>query len=442
MTIPSLQYISEPQQSSLFFTTELNDIIAKMSSALGDKTLINIYPDATFKGWGLPNGIATIAKQEDAILLPTLLRDVGCGFLLFKIDLNSHPKDWQQKIGTIIVNLLGQKINLDLATVNNILFAGPTALANITNIKSDLTKFYHQKFKVSTNIQLSKQELELLRNELGIVTNTIELKAILSIVNNKPLVDCGINERSIIGFIHTGTEVFGKMLADKFLLKIIKFADGNGLFSLEDIKQAIFGVPINTALGSEYYEWLKMAMNYTLANRYLVFHQLKEQLETAFPCKISIINDVVHCGVLEEFYHQEKMVKTFRGIQSIYDSDDNIQDTNKSLRLLAGQRETISALVIGSTNSDQYFNFFSHGISSNILDGYDYRQHFSNKEITNYMEIAREVFYNTTPNYEHCLPYTYNLISSLEYFDKIKLTESLAILKPLVNIQSTIMQNK
>jgi len=201
----------------------------------------------------------------------------------------------------------------------------------------------------------------------------------------------------------------------------------NILFSHSEFDEGIFGIPLNTELGFEYYQWLKAAMNYSLVNRYHVYLTVKNKLETNMPCKVSMLNDVIHCGVTEDYYQGKHIVKAFRGVQSIY------QDT---IRLLAGQRESITALITGAENANDYYNMCAHGTSYNSLAGYDYAKYLGTKESNTYLALAKQTFYNSEPIYEKCLAYTHNLLASLEYFQKIGLAEPIALLAPQVNVQN------
>jgi len=44
--------------------------------------------------------------------------------------------------------------------------------------------------------------------------------------------------------------------------------------------------------------------------------------------------------------------------------------------------------------------------------------------------------YNTEPKFDQCIPYTFNLLTSLKYFHEYNKINPLAILQPLINIQS------
>lgn len=266
------------------------------------------------------------------------------------------------------------------------------------------------------------------------VTNTVELRTLLNIQNSELLKKCNIQQDALIGFIHSGCLLFPGILAQKFIYRIAEYAENNSLFSLDQIKQGIFGVPINSMLGSEYSQWLYAAMNYALVSRYCVFKLIKKVIENTFPCKLTLINDNMHAGLFEKKINNEKIIYSVRGVQNIFKT--TALSPNRALTLLAGQRETVAALVTGGERISDYLNWVCHGTGYRIVECYDYAGYFTHAEIEQYLRLAQTTFYNSLPCHEACLPYTYNLNASLDYFNKIGLAKTVAHLAPLVNIQS------
>jgi hypothetical protein len=161
---------------------------------------------------------------------------------------------------------------------------------------------------------------------------------------------------------------------------------------------------------------------------------IRKLLEDEFPCKVSILRDSIHCGVLEDEKFDSKRIVAFRGVQSIHGSD--AIRSNLSLTLLAGHRETISALVTGTQQTKDFYNLVSHGTSWNIFDDADfYLTAFSKEQQSKYLSLVNRAFFNTQPDSRLCLPYTYNLLSTVEYLSKIGLLELICILSPIINIQ-------
>ena len=438
----ALQYFSETKDYRFFFTDYLQNKVSRLHEALGTSIKLGLYPDAVLKSNGLPTGIACIAKTEDAMLLPLILRDPGCGYLTFKLDFYAAiEENWHLSVGSSlaeIIQAVGSPLkkalikNIDL---NEVITKGLAAL-NLTS--AEMAFFSNPSFDIGADkLALSAEETRLLTEELVSVTNTVEIRTVQAIQDRTIAKSYSIKQNDCIGFIHTGSEFFPQILGKRFVAKIAKYAEKNGFFSFEEILSGIFGVPLNTSLGQEYALWLKAAMNYAVVNRYLVYQLLKQFLETQLPCRVSLINDNMHAGLFSKKMNNKAISYATRGVQNIFKAGTAYSPL--SLTLLAGQRETIAALITGGENADEYGNLISHGTGCHIRPYYDYAAHFTTAELDHYLALAKKTFYNTTPNFSEAIPFTFNLLNSLEYFQKIKLARLIAHLAPLINIQSALL---
>jgi hypothetical protein len=421
----SLRYLIPSDHPQDFFSLELIEIVTDLNSALQFNKNIIIFPDAISKDNGLPNGIAIIADKSASMLLPMILRDPGCGFLQFKITLSSQQQpDWHDiggRLDTLInhtSNVEKQKLlnlNLNPTSLNNILLHGLTAL---DMQEKELPLFMDTAFTVDNQLKLTATEMDIIQNDIFTLTNTIELKKFSTHAKTS-------NE--VFGFIHTGTQVFPNLISKRYAQRIFQASQQH--FAQEAINKGIFGVKANSSLGYEYHQLLNMAMNFALVNRYYLFLLVKNFLTQHLKCEVSIINDSIHAGIFSD-----KIVGAItitRGVQHFN------QHAPDQLRLIAGQRETISALVTKSDNTNTYFDMVAHGTNNNIDKNSDYTQHLDNITIENYLKLSKEAFYNSTPNFADCMPHTYNLMNSLSYFEAIGLAKTVCYLNPLINIQAT-----
>lgn len=419
-TSASVSYLSKKEHAKCFFTEKLKQVVSEMGSKLNSATQINVYPDATLKTNKLPTGIACVAKPEDSILLPNLLRDPGCGFLIFKIDFTEAvDANYQIAAGKLLETIINDKNSLpanefSMAQWKAILIQGLHAL-DLTDTELDLCtdKVFEPLLDC---IDLSNDELEMLKVDFLSVTNSVEIRKPFNITNTS----FGINENSLIGFIHTGSFAFPEILGRRFVYRIAEYADINNLFTIDDIKAGIYGVKFESDLGKEYYSWVRAGMNYALVNRYSIFQRIKLMFEETFSCTITLLNDTVHAGV----FNKDESIHSVRGAQPI---------TKNTLRIIAGQRETIAALVANFSNEG---GFIPHGTGYHVKEDFNYNEKFSDPEANQYLEFAINTFYNSIPEYDNCLTFTFNLLATLDYLRDTGVCQSIALLAPYINIQS------
>jgi hypothetical protein len=380
-----------------------------METVLGPNVSLWIYPDATLKTNKLPTGIVYFSASEDMLLFPAVLRDPGCGFLSFNIEPKKTLTRENYYQITKLLDELGNKRQKIPSTI-------------------ELDTILYSPMPVDKKIVvLTADETDILVKDYMMLTNTIEIKKYHQVENVALLKANHIDPNNLFGFIHSGCFMFPRLLEKRFATRICDYAMDNQLSTLDKIREAIVGVPMNSPLGYEYQQWVNAAMNYAIASRHSLYAAVKEILEKNFDCRITMINDNLHAGL---FCHDNHTFCS-RGVQRI--------EKNK-LTLIAGQRETMAALVEGGSECERYHNMIAHGVGFFIRDNYDYSKHFSAEELQTYQRMAKEVVYNTAPQYQECIPFTYNLLASLKDFENIKLAKIVSLLAPIINVQSDLLQ--
>ena len=429
-----IKFYMYPEKQGLFFEQPLVSMINSLQSALTPDDHMAIFPEAMLKTPGLPNGLAVTSPFEKAILLPTLLRDPGCGFLLFKIKFNQlMPTGWQHTMGAALHELMNAQPNaFQNISIKDRLQHGLKSLIKST---SDRDRFSILSCPVDmTKINMTDEEKDLIQADNEQLTNTLEIKKVGAIYQPKLLKKYDLKENDYIGFIHSGTDRFPGILGKRFYKKIADYAFYNHLFSVAQIRSGVFGVHLNSSLGYDYYQWINAAMNFAITNRYLIYSRVKKFLENYFRCEVSIINDQVHAGLFLNDTTNGKILESVRGIQKI-----KPQKNYLDLILLAGQKETVSFLAIGVNKKE---TLASHGTSYQISTQFNYHAEFAKDEIAQYLDYAGNAFYNTEPNLNDCIPLTYNLLLANRYFQENKLSQPAAMLIPLINIQSNSLVAK
>jgi hypothetical protein len=416
--------------NDLFPSKEVNSIAEILLKSISAS--VDIYPDSMYENWGIPTGLNIRFSKGNEFVLPTFLCDVGCGFLLFKISFKKKiQKCWIKKTTEHLSNTFNNHVNakkISILEIENFLFNGLLAFNEIPS-----KGFLHKNFSVDEDIlMLDLKTLKLLSENFYQLSNNIEFKNIDSIHDQNTLKEFNILEDDVICFIHTGSGVCENILEQKFAYLEAEYCLKNNLFSPKEIEKGIFGIPLNTNLGLIHYEWMKASANYALANRYSIFSSIKTWMEEKFPCEVVFINDKIHCHMLEHNETNGKIFSAFRGVQHVYPSTM----TPYNLTLLAGYRETISFLLSSCENNNT-INMASHGTSGNISNNFNYEKFFGENEKIKFYGFMKEIHCNSKINEANCLPYTYNILKTVQDFYSLGIARPIACLSPLLNIKGS-----
>lgn len=434
--------IAPGQNPSAFYPADLLNAAQKTEALFlhPDQVDISLYPDAMFKANGTPNGLLIRSAPEDTLLIPTLLRDPGCGFACFRLSMHTSPdKGWSHQVGQALdqainysergLGALRSLLKMRHLTLNNILVHGLEAL-DLPN--AEKARFSHLCFDVDEQwIQYDQKTQRILEDDLGHLTNTVEIRRVSEVRDSCVLGAYEMSQDDYVGFVHSGCHAFPKILAEQFLQPIYEYAYVHGIAIVELIQQGVFGVPLNTDLGRRYYAWLKAAMNYALVSRYALYRRVANCLSGWLPdCAVQLISDRVHAGVWEEILDQKTVICSSRGVQSIVPQQ---YPDHPPIGLLAGERETAAALVSIAASESTNTQYFSHGIHGRVSP--DFCAGDFDQSVRDSIElVARQAYYNSTPNFSDCLPMTYNLQQALSCFESMNIVTPVALLEPVINI--------
>jgi hypothetical protein len=410
-----------PSDIPLFITDEICELMTRLNAFLPPESQIHVFSDATLKPPGMPNGVAIESSPNHAVLLPALLRDPGCGFLTFQIEMHAPlAKRWQHTLGRklnefINYQLLASPNNLKDQSINDIL---SRSIKDIQDI--NVSHFQYTSFDIDLpSINIKPWHHEPILNDFRYLTNTVEIKA---------FIDADSSQNQLIGFIHTGSEIFPSLLTHLFYQRVVNASLAH--VSAADIKAGIYGVALQSELGHEYFQWIKMAMNLAIYNRYRIYLLIKQFLETNLACTVSIMNDRIHAGALMLTDHQTDKFFSLRGVQNMGCAT---HFTHDDIGLLAGQKETI-AYLFKVNNAHKPLLLAPHGTSYQVnpLERYDHQIITQD----DYLSYSKKCFYNTKPDLWKSLSYHYNIISTMDYLTHEMDVLNASALKPLINIQA------
>jgi len=237
--------------------------IGRLSAILGDRIEVVLFPDAADENWGIPTGVLMRAQAENALLFPTMLRDPGCGFLVFWLECEEFQE---------IKRDLCQRL-ADWAETFQDREAGMNCLLRL-------------------DLPFEADEKELIADGFGAIINTLEIRSVYD-SSSKELVN-----GDLIGFIHGGCEGFVEVLERRFGLPAANYTLEKALFPDAAVEQGFFAFPYLSGQGQEYINWLKAGMELSIQARKCAFDALTNVI-SAFNAKVKLryLWDRIHSGI-------------------------------------------------------------------------------------------------------------------------------------------------
>ncbi|MBN2469573.1 MAG: hypothetical protein JXN59_02520 [Anaerolineae bacterium] len=285
----------------------------QLSALLGERVAVELFPDAADEDWGIPTGVLLRARAEDALLFPAMLRDPGCGFLVFRLECERFSEiqaDLCQTLSAWAESFQDRE-------------AGLACIARL-------------------DLPVGAEERERIADGFGSIINTLEIRAAYGSSTQD------FADGSLVGFIHGGCEGFAGVLEQRFGLPAAEYTLANGLFPDEAVAQGFFAFPYLSGEGQEYARWLRAGMELSRQSRLCAFGGLSRGMDDFAPgARLHFLWDRAHSGI--EIGDGE--VIAYRGAQRI-----------GPLALVAGHRETSACLALPGSRGEKAF--ICHGAAS------------------------------------------------------------------------------
>ena len=408
-------YYSVPSLHQYFYSEDVEHIINDLGEFLGLPHQLHIFPDATIKKNKIPNGVLIKSKRQDTLLMPSILRDPGCGFLLFK--LHSFPHNSISLISQSVLEFCN-KLEQQVPKISDEL--AESLIYGVSNINKHNNFFSHTGFPIDLGAFYTDLNIRELSADLSQITNTLELK----IPTEGDCLKSPKNPDSLIGLIHTGSEYFPKIIIQEWFKIAAEHTYFNQLASVSQINQGLYGLPASGEFGYAYQQCLKSAMNYCLYKRWWIFNQLRDFLQSRMSIKVSLINDHIHAGLFEIIENETVHLIQTRGVQLLHDKNFPY--------LMAGQRESISYLIsIDEQKSFHIPEYLCHGTSYQFNEQLDYVALLGVHASKFYNKQLDKIQANSTLEKDKCLAYNYNINIQKEYLTQFNL--NFVSLTPLLN---------
>ncbi|OGJ13280.1 hypothetical protein A3K82_01840 [Candidatus Pacearchaeota archaeon RBG_19FT_COMBO_34_9] len=125
---------------------------------------------------------------------------------------------------------------------------------------------------------------------LGAGNHFLEVQYVDEIFDDKIAKEIGIKKGQVTIMIHCGSRGLGHQVASDYI-KLME--DEYGFKDLPD--RELINAPIKSPLGKDYYKAMCAAANFAFANKQLITHWIREEMERIFPkIKIDVVYDICH----------------------------------------------------------------------------------------------------------------------------------------------------
>lgn len=398
MTNP-IRYHSALDFHSYFYHQDVCQAIQNIDRFLDTEHEIHIFPEATIKHNQSPNGILLQSLQNQTILLPSMLRDPGCGFLLFKLIPTSAP----------VLSELAKKV----LEFSHHLEQQTSSLAHnqiLTGIFHDIDQY-----------ELMQLDPRCLAEDLNQISNSLELK-----------ISSDLHQLDLWGCLHTGSEYFALTIQQRFFTLLWQQCVKDGLASKEEIlRTGLYGIRAHTDVADSYRQWIHAAMNFCVFKRTYLFELLKETLEKDGEYHLQLIHDHCHAGLFTVHHNNQSYFLQTRGVQII--------DSKPQFYVLAGQRESRSYLL-KTKHTTQNLPYIGHGTSYRVDKKLSYSFLLGKEQSDKSLQRLKKIWANTSLDKKSCLAYEYNIHLQQEYLSQFDV--ELVSLLPFVNYQGRHLRNQ
>lgn len=335
---------------------DMPDSMKKVITPLTDDLLIidsedneiTIYQDFVEKHKiGIPSGVMIKSKSK---IYPCAVPDVGCGFRVVKFE-GVSKEDFlkNEQLINKINQFLNGKTEKDLIkgkqiTVESMLRQGYYATAHI--FSEERSQRYENKgvFHIDTNHKHKKEIFPAEKPTSLFNKYQGHFLEFLEPINNKT--------ESVYLLIHTGSFILAENLKSYYYPLLAKLSYTNKWSNEQEVLSGKFGILKNCDIVTEYYNDIKLIMNFSIAYRDLIEYCLEEIIKNE-------LGKEIHSVVLSDYNHtkldiaQEYVIHQ-RGIQFLNQSKD-------TQYVISGNYGIGSLLFM--TSKDQ---FFSHGVQIDI----------------------------------------------------------------------------
>ncbi|MFB6246633.1 MAG: RtcB family protein [Candidatus Pacearchaeota archaeon] len=335
-------------------------------------------PDS-HQGYGFPiGGVAAFDKEEGVISPGGVGYDINCSVRLLKTNLNK--KDVLGNQNEIMNNLdekipsgvgRGSPFSLSKKQFNEVLEKGAEWLVEKGYGRNeDLLKTEEEGCIGGADVsKVSERAVKRGIGQLGTIgsgNHFVDVLFVDETFDKKTAETFGLSEDQVVILIHCGSRGLGHQIASDYMKAM---EQEYGFDNLPD--RELICAPIKSQLGKEYYGAMCCAVNFAFANKQLITHWIRSEMQKIFSgIKVGVVYDVSH-NIAKFEKHlvngEERTVCVHRkgATRSFGPGRDEIPEVYRHTGqpvLIPGSMGTPSYVMVGSEKSDELtFGSSVHG---------------------------------------------------------------------------------
>ena len=300
MNVPGRIFASEKLIEDIKQDNTLEQVknVAKLPGIIGYSMAC---PDAHC-GYGFPiGGVAGFDLDKGVISPGGVGYDIDCSVRLLKTNL--FFKDLKDKKKEIIHSLFravpsgvgrGSNIQITYKDLDEVLKKGAKwAVEKGYGIKEDLKHLEENGYLSPANPEdVSKKAKQRGIGQLGTLgagNHFLEIQVVDEIFNKEIAKKFGLEKDQICIMVHCGSRGLGHQVASDYI-ELMEKQYGYPKFDRE-----LVNAPIKSELGKKYFSAMNCAANFAFANKQIISHWIRKQLEHYFPqVKVDVVYEVCH----------------------------------------------------------------------------------------------------------------------------------------------------
>jgi len=301
MKVPGMVYASEKLMQDIQKDKTLEQVknVAELPGIL--KAAIAL-PDA-HQGYGLPIGGVAAFDMEKGVISPGGVGyDINCSVRLLRTNLKKQDilKN-AEKIAEAIYDKIpsgvgrGSKFQITKKELDKLLKGGARYM--VEKGYGNKNDYLHMEeegcLKGADVSKVSERAVKRGIGQLGTLgagNHFLEVQYVDEIFDKKIAKAFGLEKGQITIMIHCGSRGLGHQVASDY---IVKMEEKYGFKGLPD--RELINAPIKSVLGKDYYSAMACAANFAFANKQLITHWLREEMNSLFPgAKMEVVYDVCH----------------------------------------------------------------------------------------------------------------------------------------------------
>ena len=453
MNVPGIIYASDKLFESIKQDNKTLEQVKNVACLPGILKASIALPDA-HQGYGFPIGGVAAFDLDKGIISPGGVGyDINCGIRLLKTNLTK--KDILKKQQEIVEGLYrkipsgvgrGSKFQITRQELGKILEGGAKHMVEKGyGVKEDYLHMEEEGCMSGASAsKVSEKAIKRGIGQLGTLgagNHFLEVQYVEEIFDKEIAKVIGLKKDQITIMIHCGSRGLGHQVASDYIKKMeIEY----GFSNLPD--RELINAPIKSRLGKDYISAMASAMNFAFANRQLITHWVREEINYIFPnTNIQTVYDICHnIAKFEEhkINGKNEMVCIHRkgATRSFGKGRKEIPVAYKQIGqpvMIPGSMGTASYLLVGTKKSEEIsFGSCAHGagrvksrsLALRTIKGEEIKKQLSKKGIKvksgSWKSLAEEA------------PEAYKDIEEVvKVVDELGISKKVARLKPLAVIK-------